>query len=249
MASVTFTMLSSGKYSDLKITCHGKEFVVHRAVVCLQSKPLAAAIDGKFKEAITGQIDLDGNEPAVVEAMLKFMYTSDYPDGREDDHGAATKAGALTATETAPEIGGALLFNTKVYIIGEQLDVQPLKELAKNKFEEIIGDQWNSASFVASLKLLYEGTPEKDRLLKDVAIKTAGKRAKQLCDRGDFVTLCKEDGEIAFDVLKAVTKSTPKRTCPDCLRPDCLRSNIMNESTTRNFYCLAPGKMSYGYSV
>ncbi|KAI9047406.1 hypothetical protein LZ554_008850 [Drepanopeziza brunnea f. sp. 'monogermtubi'] len=218
MASVTSTMLSSGKYSDLKITCHGKEFVVHRAVVCLQSKPLAAAIDGKFKEAITGQIDLEGNEPAVVEAMLKFMYTSDYPDGRESDRGH-TKPPPPRVGATAPETGHSLLFNTKVYLIGEQLDVQPLKELAKKKFEEIIGDQWNSASFVASLKLLYEGTPEKDRLLKDVATKTAWLNAKQLCDRGEFVALCKENGEIAFDVLRAAVTETP-----DCF--DCYSSKI-----------------------
>jgi len=76
--------------------------------------------------------------------------------------------------------------------------------LAKKKYEEVIsGRKWNSTSFVASLKLLYEETLGNDRLLKDVAIKTAQEYIKDLCDRGDFATLCRETGEIAFDILKA----------------------------------------------
>lgn len=43
------SMLSTGQYSDLVLTCKGKEFKVHRNIVLLQSKPLAAAINGGFK--------------------------------------------------------------------------------------------------------------------------------------------------------------------------------------------------------
>ena len=45
------------------------------------------------------------------------------------------------------------------------------------KYKESLPSGWNSASFVASLKLMYELTPESDRLLKDVAIKAAGENA------------------------------------------------------------------------
>jgi hypothetical protein len=41
-------MLEAGKYSDLVIKCKGKVFNVHPNIVCLQSKPLAAMVDGKF---------------------------------------------------------------------------------------------------------------------------------------------------------------------------------------------------------
>jgi len=85
MNSIAAELFSTGKYSDLLIKCKGKEFRVHRAVVCLQSKPLAAAVDGQFKEAITGEVDLDGNEPNIVKCILKFMYNMNYSDGRESD--------------------------------------------------------------------------------------------------------------------------------------------------------------------
>ena len=55
--------------------------------------------------------------------------------------------------------------------------IPSLKELSMIKYKESLPSGWNSASFVASLKLMYELTPESDRLLKDVAIKAAGENA------------------------------------------------------------------------
>jgi hypothetical protein len=42
-------LLKSGRYSNLTIKCGAKIFKVHRNVVAVQSKPLAAAVDGDFK--------------------------------------------------------------------------------------------------------------------------------------------------------------------------------------------------------
>lgn len=75
-------LYSSGKYSDMIIKCQDRQWNVHRTVVCLQSKPLAAAVDGYFKEATTGEIDLEEDEPEIVGLMLQFLYKGTYPDGR-----------------------------------------------------------------------------------------------------------------------------------------------------------------------
>ncbi|KAB8292259.1 hypothetical protein EYC80_008001 [Monilinia laxa] len=71
-------LYSSGKYSDLIIKCQEKELKVHRAIVCSQSKPLAAAVDNGFKEAKTGVINLEDDEPEIVEYMIKFLYHGTY---------------------------------------------------------------------------------------------------------------------------------------------------------------------------
>jgi hypothetical protein len=42
------SILESGKYSDLTISCGDRVFNVHRAVVCPRSSFFAAACDGKF---------------------------------------------------------------------------------------------------------------------------------------------------------------------------------------------------------
>ena len=47
------------------------------------------------------------------------------------------------------------------------------------------------------------------RLLKDVDIKAASERSKELMGRGEFMTLCKEKGEITFDVLKESLPAAP----------------------------------------
>ncbi len=43
------SILNSGKYSDMTICCGGREFMVHRAVVCPRSRFFAAACDGEFQ--------------------------------------------------------------------------------------------------------------------------------------------------------------------------------------------------------
>lgn len=99
----------------------------------------------------------------------------------------------------------ALLVNAKVYVIAEKYDIPQLKRLARHKYEEVLLEAWNSSEFVESLRLIYEGIPEQPKVdeLWQVAMKTAGKHAKELLDRGEFLSLCKEKGEVATDILKA----------------------------------------------
>ncbi|XMA13707.1 hypothetical protein WAI453_006498 [Rhynchosporium graminicola] len=65
-------------YSDLTIKCRDRSWKVHRVIVCSQSNVLHAACMAGFKEAHTGVIDLDNDEPVSVEIMLKYFYTGKY---------------------------------------------------------------------------------------------------------------------------------------------------------------------------
>lgn len=38
--------------TDMMLKCKGREFRVHKEVACQQSKPIAAAIDGKWKVGV-----------------------------------------------------------------------------------------------------------------------------------------------------------------------------------------------------
>jgi len=51
------SLFESGKYSDLVIKCQGQRWKAHRAVVCSQSRPLAAAIDGNFRVSVPGILE------------------------------------------------------------------------------------------------------------------------------------------------------------------------------------------------
>ncbi|KAL8697919.1 MAG: hypothetical protein Q9201_006852 [Fulgogasparrea decipioides] len=72
--------LESGKYSDLTIKCRGREFHVHRVVLCTASKVFATACDGAFKEAQNGKIDLSEDDPGAIQRMLEYLYSADYDE-------------------------------------------------------------------------------------------------------------------------------------------------------------------------
>jgi len=55
---------------------------MHKAIMCIQAKVMAAAVGGQFKEATIGQIILDDNEPHIVENMLSLLYRQSYDDGQ-----------------------------------------------------------------------------------------------------------------------------------------------------------------------
>jgi len=44
----SLSLLISGDYSDMKITCNDKTWNVHRNIVCAKSDYFKAAIQGKF---------------------------------------------------------------------------------------------------------------------------------------------------------------------------------------------------------
>ncbi len=46
---VLVQMMESGEFSDLKFTCNGHVFKVHKAVVAMQSPMIRAAIQGGFE--------------------------------------------------------------------------------------------------------------------------------------------------------------------------------------------------------
>jgi hypothetical protein len=98
-----------------------------------------------------------------------------------------------------------LLTLAAIYIVADKYDVQPLKVLAKTKYESILATAWNTKQFVESLEMIYDGLPEMSEpdMLRDLAIKTAATHAKELMDREEFMTLFQERGDFATDVFKA----------------------------------------------
>ncbi|KAK6596767.1 BTB/POZ domain-containing protein [Botrytis cinerea] len=186
-------MMGANEYSDFVIKCHSRIFPVHRIVVCTQSKPIRAAADGGFMESVTGILDLEDDDPETVARMINFLYLQDYDDTSEP------------TGEGVEEGYGCLLVNTMVYIIGDKYDIQALKTLARKKYEAAIVTDWNTPSFSASLELMYEELPESDTSLTSIALETAGKHLKELNDRGEFSSLCKNNPAIAYDLLTSIT--------------------------------------------
>jgi hypothetical protein len=113
-------------------------------------------------------IDLEDDDPDVIQNMVRFLYTGSYSDGRDAEE-SSTTAGTTNSPPKGPFpsvpvlsnamsniIRTGLLMNTMMYVIGDKYDIQALKDLAR-KYEEAVPDRWNSASFDAGLNLPYGG--------------------------------------------------------------------------------------------
>ncbi|KAF2656477.1 hypothetical protein K491DRAFT_596844, partial [Lophiostoma macrostomum CBS 122681] len=70
-------LLETGKFSDCLVTCNGKEWKVHKSIICTRSAFFNAAM--RFgKEAAQSKVDLPEDDPEIVGYMLQFVYTCDY---------------------------------------------------------------------------------------------------------------------------------------------------------------------------
>jgi len=74
-----FLALTSGirkddRYAGMTIKCGEAVFKLHKNIVCTQSKPLAAAFNGRFKESVDSTITLEDDEPEVVEGLIQYLY-------------------------------------------------------------------------------------------------------------------------------------------------------------------------------
>lgn len=70
LLSLNSGMLNDDKYADMKIVCCERVFELHKNMVCIQSKPLAASFNGGFKESEDSTIYLNDDDLDVVTARL-----------------------------------------------------------------------------------------------------------------------------------------------------------------------------------
>jgi hypothetical protein len=109
-------LLASEKYSDLTILCHGREFKVHKAILCPQSEVFSKICDTDMQEKRTGTIEHEEFDDDTMQRMIEFAYGKEYSVTcrpkyvlDEDVEASATSIGSL-AIEAAPATGGVTLW-------------------------------------------------------------------------------------------------------------------------------------------
>lgn len=202
---------------------------------------------------------MSDHDPEIVNYMVKYMYTGDYAiiRSKTEENEASPNSQISSASpsehptiaensdilDTAPQ---DLSIHTSVYILAEEKDIPNLKALACKKYKEALPRGWNSVEFCDSLKRIYEGTPESDHMLWDVAVAFAGSKAKELMDRGEFVEMSTENGYIGLAVFKAhLSQCNPPPTVakPALLRPSgcpdkgVAHAQFIQKGRRTAFYC------------
>ncbi|KAI0147302.1 BTB/POZ protein [Xylariaceae sp. FL1272] len=216
-------LYTHGDYSDLTILCGGREFHVHKALVCPQSAFFTAACQafGGGQEQV---IDLPDDDPIAVEIVLYYLYHQEYhiprqatsgqqsnqegigetpipaPDVSTDatlDEMAADSASLESGSRTMP-VGPAL--HAAVYALARKCSIERLESTALRKFKETATQCWDSDDFLEMAKKTYISTAETDQGLKD-ALVTVLHEHPLLLGKERTQVLLKEINMLAYDLV------------------------------------------------
>ncbi|KMU74568.1 hypothetical protein CISG_04275 [Coccidioides immitis RMSCC 3703] len=146
----------NSQFADLTIRVADEEFKVHKVVVCGQSEFFSRMFSSDWKENVNNEVKLGEVDPSAVEAMIHFMYGIDY-DSSGSGRGRVSP----------------VFFNTQVYALAEEYEVQKLKQLAKEKFATSVRACWDMDDFPPVIVEVYNTTPSADRGLRDTCWKAA----------------------------------------------------------------------------
>ncbi|KAI1496418.1 BTB/POZ protein [Biscogniauxia marginata] len=197
----------TGEYSDLVISCGGKYYKVHKAIVCPRSKFFAKACSGDFKEGRDGTIELPEDDPQIVNIMIYYLYHLDY-DASSLMRKANDTEDELTRNIPAPQpCYPTLVVHAKVYALAEKYFLDSLKALSTQKFEKIALN-YNPRSrvpegLVESMQEVYTSTVDTDRGLRDVVIKAFHKH-KALLGSAEVREVLKEIPLLTYELLMYV---------------------------------------------
>ena len=196
----TTSLLYSEKYSDLTITTQLRSFKVHKAIVCTQSKVLAAMSDSGFKESSTLVLRLEHDDAATVERVLTFFYTGEYDQGKPD----------VTSGGARPHVDAMLMANTLVYSIADKYDIPRLKDLAKHKFEKTALSS-GSKYFPSIVAAVFDTTPDADRGLRDVVANIGARHVDEVLANKAWIDLLNQNGAIGTAIFKVSRQFTIAR--------------------------------------
>ncbi|PYH92112.1 hypothetical protein BO71DRAFT_384223 [Aspergillus ellipticus CBS 707.79] len=179
-------LLLEGRYSDMKITCKGFTFNVHRAIICHQSRVFEAALSHDFQEAATQTVDLPNDDLETIERVISYLYIQDYePAGHivpldrvsdleieDTDLEETQDSPDSTAPDKFPvDPKAAEAYNSfRVYMVAEKYQIKDLQVLAAEKFALWGRAHWKDEGFLNLLPEVLTAVPPHDtHLLEAIA--------------------------------------------------------------------------------
>ncbi|KAK5093979.1 hypothetical protein LTS08_008763 [Lithohypha guttulata] len=118
-------------------------------------------------------------EPEIIAASEVHMYEEDewsFGIGKKSKKDKKKKKGRLSKLRLRDhdqDVSTArLVVNTLMYALADKYEIDDLKALAKQKFEEAVVQDWDSQAFAYAAELVFSTTPNSDRGLRTVVTKT-----------------------------------------------------------------------------
>ncbi|KAJ9269898.1 hypothetical protein DTO212C5_4072 [Paecilomyces variotii] len=215
-------LLLYGEYSDMKVTCQGFTFNVHRAIVCTQSHFFASALNAGFEESTTHIVNLPDDDPGTIERVLSFLYLQKYnenghivpmddiaePKKPEAEPSQSRMNDSDSEDSADVETKRAIAYNNiRVYIAADKYDIAPLKSLAGKLFESWTDSNWKSEAFDDIVQEVMTYIPPHDSHLRDVVVETISKNIVSLVKKGSIFQLMDTHGSLGSAVIAKLVGS------------------------------------------
>ncbi|KAI5867909.1 hypothetical protein GGS23DRAFT_1228 [Durotheca rogersii] len=221
-------LLQTGRYSDFSIQCGGRQFNVHRAIVCTQSPFFDVACSRGLDGINDGVVHLPGEDPAILEKVLQFLYSGYYSDDKYPENiyteaaavpwpdpagdGHNDGSGARYTSETLQNPVG-LLTSLRVYLMAAKFDMPALQKLSRRRFVSTARDHWDHyEQFPSLVEELFDRTMPGDSLRDYVCSLIASQYSTNAKVRAKMRPTMERYNELSIGILDQLVAHRTKST-------------------------------------
>ncbi|KAI3335391.1 hypothetical protein F4824DRAFT_155808 [Ustulina deusta] len=180
-------LYSEGQYSDLTISCGGKEHRVHKAIVCPQLNFFAATCRDSA-ESYKQVVILPGDNPNAVEIMVYYLYYANYNAPRY-----TTPRGQIGQNNSTHILSPKSVINTTKNLLAEEPSTNPtLDGIAADFALPNLGPQTTSADLALHVLLYNLAEKYSIRGLKNLAIRKFKQTVTQHWDSNNLLEAAKK---------------------------------------------------------
>lgn len=197
-------LFDTGLYSDLVLECEGRQFKVHKALVCPQSPVLTAQMRDQWQEAQSGVIRVDEFDAGTMLRFLQFLYKKDYPTAALGD--------SSEGDSECAERNRVLLVHARVVAAADNYQVDVLKEMAAERFRAV-DLIWASKGFGSVVSTVYSILAPQDRTLKAPVVAMIQEHWASLKSDSQFMEDLARIGQCAVEVLEILCEDKDQLIC------------------------------------
>ncbi|KIW65508.1 hypothetical protein PV04_07763 [Phialophora macrospora] len=221
-------LLQTGEFSDFVLTVDGRDFKIHRSIVCPQSAVLHRLCAGNFKEGLEGRGTLAEENPDIFEKALEFLYTGEYnpstkehevvasedievsseegaPESNENETESLRQQGAPESneneTESLREQSEQLMLHTEVYLLAKYLDISGLMQHAKSSFTAVVKENFRADAFLEPFSRVFNHGGDGESGLRAQILELCLENSEHLPQDGDLTALLLQHEPIAWKML------------------------------------------------
>lgn len=188
-------------FVDFTISCQGEQYGVHKIILIRGSGFFKKALNdaSQFREAVENKMNLDEEDPILVEIMLRHLYSHAY----------------LKDHPSPPDI--TLQLHARMYAMADRYGMEDLRQLVREQFENLQRTDYAKDDFATVIREVYTSTPDLDRGLRDLVVKQSTACFAEVSAKPDFFKMMAETGTFGVDLVKAIKNHASRKfACPNC---------------------------------